>query len=72
MTRGAWINDPSSYAFQWMSCDSAVANCRVIGTNSQSLTLTTAERGRRIRATVIATNPYGSASRTSDPTAAIA
>ncbi len=68
---GVWINYPS-YAYQWMSCDSAVANCKVIGTNSQSLTLTTAERGRRIRVTVIATNAFGSASRNSAATAVIA
>jgi alpha-tubulin suppressor-like RCC1 family protein len=68
---GAWINSPSAYAYQWMSCDSAVANCKLIGTN-QSVTLTTAERGRRIRATVIATNTFGAASRNSDPTAVIA
>ena len=42
-----------------------------IGTSAASYTLTTGERNARIRVIVTATNPYGQATETSDPTAPV-
>ena len=67
-----WSYAPTSYVYRWQSCDAAAANCTAIGADDADFVLTSAERGRRIRATVTATNSFGSASRSSDPTAVIA
>src|SRR3954454_4227133 len=49
---GTWRNAPTKYAYKWLACDTVGANCAAVGTNSASLVLTTAQRGRRMRVAV--------------------
>ena len=61
-----WSPTGTSYAYQWQRSTDGVTWTN-IGTNAASYTLTTAERGARVRVTVTATNAFGQASATSDP-----
>ena len=71
-TQGTWSNNPSSFAYQWQRCDSGGANCADIATATTSTyTLVAGDVGSTIRVKVTATNPSGSSSATSDPTAVI-
>lgn len=72
-TNGRWTNSPTSFAYAWLRCGGAGANCATIGgANSKSYTLTTADVGHRIRSEVTATNSSGSTSATSNPTGTVA
>ena len=63
-THGTWSNKPSSYAYQWESCDSAGDDCQpIVGATSQTYTLTDVDVGHTIVVEEIATNSGGS----SDP-----
>ena len=43
---GHWTNNPTSYTYQWLRCDSAGANCTAIaGATAQTYTLTAADVG---------------------------
>ena len=67
-----WSGSPTAYSYQWKLCDSAGNNCKNIGGEIFSgITLSNAYVGSTLRATVTATNPAGSASATSSPTAVI-
>lgn len=66
---GRWTNSPTSFAYAWLRCGSAGANCVPIsGANSKHYTVSTSDVGHRIRAEVTATNSSGSTSATSNPT----
>lgn len=70
---GNWTNSPSAYAYQWGQCDSAGAGCSAIaGATATTFTPTTAQVGKTIRVTLVATNAAGSGSATSAATAAVA
>ncbi|MDQ6849099.1 MAG: hypothetical protein M3070_03775, partial [Actinomycetota bacterium] len=61
---GSYINNPTSYAYQWQRCDSAGNGCAAIpGASGQSYTLTGADVGHTIRVRETASNAGG----TSDP-----
>jgi hypothetical protein len=68
---GTWQNDPASFDYQWLSCDSAGKNCTKVGTDSNQLALTDAQNGRSIRVTVTASNVTGSGQSVSAPTAVV-
>ncbi len=68
---GTWTNSPTSFRYHWLRCDSNGNNCDGIN-HDQSLRLTSADSGHRIRLTVSATNQYGSSDATSAPTAVVA
>ena len=71
-SNGKWNNNPTSFAYEWLRCGSAGANCaQISGANSKSYTLTTADVGHTIRSEVIATNSGGDTSATSKPTSVI-
>ena len=55
-----WSPTGTSYAYQWQRSTDGVTWTN-IGTSAASYTLTTAERGARIRVTVTATNAFGQA-----------
>lgn len=69
---GAWDGSPTSYAYAWSRCDASGNNCATIaGVTGTSYTLTAADVGHTLRATVTATNGSGSATATSAPTAVV-
>ena len=64
---GAWTNTPTSYAYQWQRL--AAAGWEDIDSETgDSYLITSDDLGRRLRVTVVATNPDGSASAASNPT----
>ncbi len=63
-SHASWSGSPTSYSYQWQSCDGSGTNCSAIaGATGQSYTLTSAEIGDTIRVQETATNGGGS----SDP-----
>ena len=61
---GTWTGtQPISYSYQWQRCDANAGACVLIsGATGKTYTLTSADVGRRLRATVTATNAHGAAS----------
>ncbi|MFN0156162.1 MAG: hypothetical protein ACKVUT_17450 [Gaiella sp.] len=76
-TNGKWTGDPTSFEYEWRRCPagggaSDASNCeRIDGATSGSYTLREADVGKRMRARVTATNADGSATATSNATAAV-
>jgi hypothetical protein len=57
---GSWNGAPSGYSFQWQRCSSGGTGCaNIAGATSSTYTLTTADGGMSVRATVSATNVNG-------------
>ena len=57
---GEWDGNPTSYAYQWFSCDVNFNDCpNIDGATSQSYVLGAADVGRYIGVEVVATNQYG-------------
>lgn len=71
---GAWVPPPSSYAYQWLVCDSAGGGCAVIGgATRQAYTLTAQDVGHTILVQETATSLLGGAATASSlPTAVVA
>lgn len=65
-TSGTWSGtQPITFAYQWLRCNTAGGSCTVVaGATSRTYTLTADDVGRRMRATVTATNSLGAASET--------
>lgn len=62
----------SSYAYQWLRCDSDGNNCvDISGATGSSYTLKSSEVGKRVRVRVTGSSSSGSASATSEATAVI-
>lgn len=60
-TTGTWTGSPSSYAYQWQTCDSAGANCVAIaGATASTRLLTSSDQGHTLRVSVKAANVGGS------------
>jgi PASTA domain len=71
-TPGTWIGtQPISLTYQWQRCDAALACSDLTGQTGTSLPLTEDLVGSRIRVAVTAANVAGSATATSEPTAAV-
>jgi hypothetical protein len=71
-TDGTWSNSPSSYAYQWVRCNTTGGACSAIsGATSKSYTLGSGDVGATVRAQVTATNSAGSASGLSNATAVV-
>ena len=70
---GSWSGTgPTTFAYQWQRCDQNGANCsNIVGANTQTYRLTSADVGRTLRVAVTATNASGSSSATSAPTAVV-
>lgn len=69
---GSWADSPSAVADQWEACDSSGANCQPIaGAGESTYTLPATAVGHRIRVRETATNPGGSATALSSPTAVV-
>jgi hypothetical protein len=72
-TVGTWSGTPTiTYTRQWLRCDASGDDCAGIsGATSATYTLTSADVGSTIRATVTATNAAGPDSATSDATGVV-
>src|SRR5205823_2885356 len=70
---GSWTNEPTSYAYQWLRCDSVGNNCTAIADAfSQSYQALAADVNHALRVQVSATNAGGSSGpATSNATAAV-
>src|SRR5207248_1134377 len=70
---GAWTNNPTSYEYQWLQCDSSGANCAAIaGAASQTYVPVAEDVGHTIRVQETAKNAGGSSSpATSDASAVV-
>jgi len=73
-TNGLWTNNPTSYAYQWLRCDPAGANCQPIaGATTTSYVVVDADVGSTLSVTVVAANGLArSAAAQSAPTAVVA
>jgi hypothetical protein len=61
--QGAWTNEPTGFAYQWLRCDSTGANCAMIANAiAQTYVLTAADVGHTLRVTETASNAGGSGS----------
>ncbi len=71
-TNGTWTNTPTSYTYQWQECDASGANCAAIpGATDASFLPSEQYVGRRLIATVRASNSKGSNSASSLPSDAV-
>lgn len=70
---GSWTNNPTRFAYKWQDCDASGANCTAIaGATASTYTLAYSDVSDTVRVVVTAANAGGSATATSNPTAAIA
>src|SRR5207249_6843707 len=69
---GSWSNEPTSFAYQWQSCDMSGANCAPIpAATAQTYALGSADVGSTLRVAVTATNGGGSSSAASSAQTAV-
>ena len=72
-TRGSWANDPTSYSYAWLRCDSAGGNCAAIpGATRTSYVLVAGDVGATVTVAVTATNTEGTTVASAVPTAVVA
>jgi hypothetical protein len=57
---GAWTNEPTSYSYQWLRCDTEGSNCASIAATAPTYTLVSADVGSTLRLAVTASNAGGS------------
>jgi subtilase family serine protease len=67
--QGSWSGSPSSYTYQWHSCNPGCVN---VGANSPNYGLAHSDVGATITVTVTAANSAGSADSTSGPVGPVA
>lgn len=67
---GAWSNGPTRYGYQWQRL-AAGGWEDIDSASAATYTVTSDDLGRRLRVTVVATNPDGSATAASNPTAPV-
>jgi virginiamycin B lyase len=69
---GSWKNSPTSFAYQWLTCEASGNNCSPIsGETGVSHPLGTGDVGHTLRVRVTATNVAGSATEESALTAVV-
>ncbi|HZS31162.1 MAG TPA: hypothetical protein VFA37_07890 [Gaiellaceae bacterium] len=69
---GSWTGSPTSYAYSWSRCDPSGDHCsQVSDATKNTYSVTSADSGATLRASVTATNAGGSAQATSAPTAVV-
>ena len=57
---GSWSGNPTSYRYQWFSCDAAVTSCPDIsGATKQSYVVAASDLGRYVGVEIVATNAAG-------------
>jgi hypothetical protein len=66
VSQGAWANAPTSFSYEWQSCDAAGHGCTALpGATGPTYVLRQGDVGRRLLAIVTATNAGGSNTATS-------
>jgi hypothetical protein len=61
---GSWASSPTSYAYQWLDCDTDGGNCsEIAGATDQTYTLVTADVGHTVEVLETATNINGPSSQ---------
>ena len=70
---GTWSPSPAGYAYQWLRCDAAAANCQPVpGATGSAYVIAAADAGFTLRATVAARDDGGSsAAVASNPSARV-
>jgi hypothetical protein len=69
---GTWSNSPTSFTYQWQRCNADGTSCtNISGATQKTYTLSSADVEKRVRVVVTATNPDGSASANSAPSAIV-
>ncbi len=69
---GTWLGSPTSFAYQWLRCDTYGNSCGAIsGATSSSYTPVNADYAETLRVAVTASNAGGRTSATSVPTALV-
>jgi len=69
---GTWTHSPTSYDYQWLSCDSSGTNCTAIASaDTQTYELTAADVSHKLKIEVTAHNAGGEGSATSSATAVV-
>jgi subtilisin family serine protease len=69
---GIWSPAPSRFVYQWRRCRRDGAGCRTIrGARGRSYRLKSRDRGRRLRAVVVAANASGAARALTRPSAVV-
>ncbi|MGI8480213.1 MAG: hypothetical protein ACR2M2_10250, partial [Gaiellaceae bacterium] len=72
VSTGTWLNSPTSFRYMWSRCDSSGHNCTAIaGATASTYDVISADQGRTLIATVVASNSAGSAFANSAPTSII-
>ena len=72
VSNGSWSGTAAtSYSYAWQRCDSTGANCTTTSGTASSYSVTSADVGFRLRATVTASNAAGSGSATSAVSAVV-
>ncbi len=56
---GSWSNEPTSYAFRWLRCESSGEHCEEIGVSARTYEPAAADVGRRLRVEETARNETG-------------
>jgi len=69
---GAWTNTPSSFAVQWLRCDTSGANCAPIdGATGAGYVPVATDAGSTLEVSVIASNSVGSSQPALSPASAV-
>jgi hypothetical protein len=68
---GSWTNEPTSYSYQWLQCESLGGSCLPIaGATSQTYVATAADVGHTLKVEEIASNAGGPGSPATSPATA--
>jgi hypothetical protein len=71
-SNGTWSNSPTSFAYQWLRCNTGGNSCVAVANGTQkTYTLVGADASHTMRVRVTATNADGSASARSDQTTVV-
>jgi hypothetical protein len=68
ISSGVWLNNPTSFSYQWEDCDSGGANCSNNSGTASSYVVVSGDAGHTIRVVVTAHGASGDATQTSTPT----
>ena len=67
---GTWTGAPT-FVFSWFQCDAAGSGCADTGSRGRTYGVRSADQGRTLRVQVRATNPRGSSTAVSNPSAVV-
>lgn len=69
---GAWVGEPTAFAYQWRRCDASGGACiDIVGATAATYVVSSSDARSTIRVLVVATNAAGSGGAISAPTGAV-